>query len=133
MDIAAGIADGINAGTPSIVEAASDAAGAAVDAAQDTLDIESPSKVMKEKVGYQIPAGMAEGIQENASMPVDAMAAVSRATVDASGVQANRPEGYASASAAPAFGGIAFYGPVTFEVKNAQTLNGLMQELQGVA
>lgn len=133
MDIAAGIADGINAGTPSIVEAASDAAGAAVDAAQDTLDIESPSKVMKEKVGYQIPAGMAEGIQENASMPVDAMAAVSRATVDATGVQTTRPDGYAPTTSPPSYGGVAFYAPVTFEVKNAQTLNGLMQELQGVA
>lgn len=39
-----------------------------VNSVKDTLGIESPSKVFKREVGYWIPAGVAEGIEENAGV-----------------------------------------------------------------
>lgn len=39
-----------------------------VDGVKDSLGIESPSKVFKREVGYWIPAGVAEGIDENAGV-----------------------------------------------------------------
>lgn len=44
-----------------------------VDGVKDSLGIESPSKVFKREVGYWIPAGVAEGIEENAGVVSDSL------------------------------------------------------------
>jgi hypothetical protein len=59
--IAQGIADGLKAGIQWIKDAALAAAQAALDAAKGFLGIQSPSKKMKQEVGYQMAAGVAEG------------------------------------------------------------------------
>lgn len=72
-DIIAGIAKGITNGVSSIVEAAKEAAGSAFKAAKEKLGIKSPSRVMRDGVGKWIPAGIAVGIEKNASMVTKAM------------------------------------------------------------
>ena len=57
----AGIADGIGA----VIDAAKDAAGKIKNAFTEFFDIHSPSRVMKDEVGRQITAGIAEGILAN--------------------------------------------------------------------
>lgn len=60
--IADGIAEAIDANTPSIADAARSAAQAALDAAKAELGISSPSRVMADEVGEPVSLGMAEGI-----------------------------------------------------------------------
>ncbi len=66
--IASGIASGISAGVRAIKDAAVGAATAALNAAKSALGIKSPSRVFRDAVGYQIPAGMAQGIYQGAWM-----------------------------------------------------------------
>lgn len=72
-NIIKGIGDGITAGVGAIEDAAKNAAKAALDAAKNLLGIHSPSTVMRDQVGYQIPAGIAVGIQKNTSPIIRAM------------------------------------------------------------
>lgn len=60
--IVRGMANGISSGVGVIKDAALGVAKSALNAAKDFLGINSPSRVFKEEVGKQIPAGMAEGI-----------------------------------------------------------------------
>lgn len=60
-----GMAAGIYSGTSSVVGAIRSVAAQAVSAAQAALKISSPSKVMRDKVGVWIPAGIAQGIENN--------------------------------------------------------------------
>lgn len=84
MNIIRGIRDGIFDGAHKIVDAAEDVARSALRAAKSFLGIHSPSRVFKEQVGYQIDAGQAEGIEENADIVADAAEEVSRKALDAS-------------------------------------------------
>ena len=72
------IIDGIIAGLRSAGDALFGAlkglAGEALKAAKGALKIESPSKVFRDQVGAMIPAGIAEGIEDNAGVVTDAMA-----------------------------------------------------------
>lgn len=74
------IIDGIIAGLRSAGDALFGAlkglAGEALKAAKGALKIESPSKVFRDQVGAMIPAGIAEGIEDNAGVVTDAMADV---------------------------------------------------------
>ena len=79
-DIISGIANGIVAGVGAIAEAAKNAAKSALDAAKNFLGINSPSKVMREEVGRWIPAGVAEGVKENAKTITKAMEDLARDT-----------------------------------------------------
>ena len=72
-DIISGIAKGIINGIGSIVTAAKEAANSAFQAAKEKLGIKSPSRVMRDGVGRWIPAGIAVGIERNASMVSSAM------------------------------------------------------------
>lgn len=72
-DIITGVAKGIASAVSSIVKAAKDAAKSAFNAAKKALGIKSPSKVMRDGVGRWIPAGIAVGIERNASMVSRAM------------------------------------------------------------
>ena len=80
-NIISGIANGIISGVSVIIDAAKNAAKAALDAAKDFLDINSPSKVMKQEVGRWIPAGVAEGIVSNTQSVTAAMKELTDKTV----------------------------------------------------
>ena len=67
-DICCGIRDGINNNKWKIKDALKTAAEEAVKAAKDALDINSPSRVMRDEVGRWIPEGIAEGIRKNADI-----------------------------------------------------------------
>lgn len=83
-NIVRGIANGIWDGADRIVRAAKDVARQALNAAKSFLGIHSPSRVFREEVGAQIPAGEAQGIIENADMVEDAAAEVAERALDAS-------------------------------------------------
>lgn len=63
-NIVQGIANGISAGASKVADAAKNAASAAYEAAKSFLGIESPSKLMRQKIGSQISRGMSLGITD---------------------------------------------------------------------
>lgn len=67
-NVISGIANGISSAVGRVAEAAKSAAKRAYEAAKDFLGINSPSRLMKEQIGKFIPAGIAEGINENAKV-----------------------------------------------------------------
>jgi phage-related protein len=75
-NIATGIANGITDAAGKIATAAKNAASDAYEAAKDFLGMESPSKLMRDKVGVNFSKGMAEGIAKGTPDVVSA----SRAT-----------------------------------------------------
>lgn len=79
-----GIINGLRNGADAIIDAAKNVAKAALNSAKAFLGIHSPSRVFKEQVGYQIDAGQAQGIEENADIVEDAAEEVSRKALDAS-------------------------------------------------
>ena len=66
QNVISGIVDGLRAGVDWITSAARDVAQRAKDAAKNLLDIESPSKVMRDEVGKMYDKGLAIGIEDNA-------------------------------------------------------------------
>ena len=67
-NIISGIAKGITGAVGKINEAAEGAARKAYETAKKALGINSPSKLMRDEVGKFIPAGIAEGINQNAKV-----------------------------------------------------------------
>ena len=67
-----GIISGITGGLGKIANAAKNAAKSALNAAKSFLGIKSPSRRFRDEVGAQVPAGAAEGIDDNADLMVDA-------------------------------------------------------------
>lgn len=65
--IISGIASGIRNAGSMIKDAAVGAAASAFQSAKEFLGIGSPSKLMRDEVGKWIPAGIAEGIEDNMS------------------------------------------------------------------
>lgn len=80
-NIMKGVADGVKKGASAIADAAKDAAKSALDAAKNLLGIHSPSRVFRDQVGMMIPAGVAEGIEQNLSPIKGAMELVSDAAL----------------------------------------------------
>ena len=66
-DIIDGLVNGIKNAASRVWDAISDLCSDALEAAEDFFDIGSPSKVMADRVGRWIPAGIAEGIEDNMS------------------------------------------------------------------
>lgn len=64
-NILKGLANGIVGFVGVVVDAAKEAAGAISNAFQDFFDIHSPSRLMRDKIGKQLPAGIAVGITDN--------------------------------------------------------------------
>ena len=62
-DLLRGMASGITGAIGSVISAATDAAAKAVSAVKNALGIGSPSKVFRNQIGLEIPAGMALGIR----------------------------------------------------------------------
>lgn len=68
INVAQGLANGINANRYAAIRAAQSMAGEIAQATRFALKIASPSKVMRDEVGRWIPAGIAAGIDANAYM-----------------------------------------------------------------
>ena len=71
LDIIKGIASGITGAVGTLVDAAKEAAGNALDSVKDFLGIESPSKVFRDQVGKYMAQGMGVGFERY--MPVGDM------------------------------------------------------------
>lgn len=67
-DIVNGVWNGIKEAKNKFFKNVKNFFGDIVDGVKDTLGIESPSKVFKREVGQWIPAGVAEGIEDNADI-----------------------------------------------------------------
>ncbi len=61
--ISSGIAAGVQGGSGLITSAALSAAQTALSAAKRALGVRSPSRVFRDQVGYQISAGIAQGVE----------------------------------------------------------------------
>ncbi len=72
-EIAQGIVHGLTNAGGMIANAAEGVAHRALDAAKSFLGIASPSKVFADQVGRQIPAGIAQGVNQHAGMAQDAV------------------------------------------------------------
>lgn len=79
-DILNGIASGLRSAGGALVQAAKDAALSAFNSAKALLKIGSPSKLFADGVGKWIPAGIAQGIEQNAGVINSAMADLTRST-----------------------------------------------------
>lgn len=62
INLMSGLKSGINAGRASVITAVKDAASAAVRAAKQALQIQSPSRVFRDEVGVMTMKGLGEGI-----------------------------------------------------------------------
>ena len=72
-DIVRGIVRGVTAGASMLFNALKNLASRALESAKSALGIGSPSKVMNKEVGRWIPAGLAQGIQQNTRLVTNAM------------------------------------------------------------
>lgn len=89
-DILAGIGAGISSAVSSLVETAKSAVGGFVDGIKKRFEIGSPSKLMAREVGQYIPAGIAQGILDNAGIITDAMSDLTDMSITAN-VNGYRP------------------------------------------
>ena len=64
-DLIMGMVNGIKSGLKWVADAARNVARAAVNAAKSALKIHSPSHVMRDEVGFYVPAGLAVGMLKN--------------------------------------------------------------------
>ena len=83
-NIISGIINGLSSGLGKVVDAAKNVAKSALNAAKSFLGIHSPSKVFEQEVGYQVDAGEAKGIENNADLVEDAAKEVNKKALDAS-------------------------------------------------
>lgn len=81
-DIIKGIANGIKNAASQVWSAIKDVCAQALQAAKDFFKIGSPSKIMSDQIGQWIPAGIADGIEDN-------VAAVKAAMDELSGIALN--------------------------------------------
>ena len=76
MQIIEGIRDGIRNGVASLAGSVGSMATGAVQAARDALGIHSPSRVFRDEIGRQIPAGLELGITHGAAPVNDAVSSL---------------------------------------------------------
>lgn len=81
VNIVKGLWDGIKSMIGWLGSKVSDFAGGIVSGIKDTLGIHSPSQVVSDEVGIQIPAGVADGIMKNSKVVDAAMAGLHRQVV----------------------------------------------------
>lgn len=82
-NVAEGIIDGIKSKLEKAKKAVSDFAGGVVDGFKSAFQIHSPSKVMKEKIGYNIVNGLVAGVKAKKGEAKKAASEVSQDIVDA--------------------------------------------------
>jgi len=86
-NITDGVVQGIENGILDVEMAVTQMAQAALDAAKETLDINSPSKVMRDQVGGNISLGVAEGIASNEAVVKTAISELSNGLTAQAGVK----------------------------------------------
>ena len=82
LNICSGLASGIRAGWGWVTSSAYNLARSAYNSARRALGIRSPSKVFNELVGRMIPAGLAEGIEDNSNVAIKAVQNLSDTLTD---------------------------------------------------
>lgn len=82
LSIIEGIGNGILNSVSTITSAAKSAATSALNAAKETLGINSPSRVFRDQVGEAIPEGMAVGIEQNTDLVTEALDDLTDASVN---------------------------------------------------
>lgn len=80
-DFVNGMIKGIGNAVGNLINAARNMARRAINAAKSALSINSPSRVMRDEVGYYFVAGMAKGITQNTGLAVKAAAAMASSAV----------------------------------------------------
>lgn len=80
-DFVMGFVHGIQGSISVAANAAARMAQSAVSAAKRFLHIHSPSRVMRDQVGYYVVAGMAKGIDQNTKMVVDSASRLATAAI----------------------------------------------------
>lgn len=80
-DFVMGFVRGIQGAIGAAANAAARMAQSAVNAAKKFLHIHSPSRVMRDQVGYYVVAGMAKGIDQNTKMVVDSATRLATAAI----------------------------------------------------
>lgn len=73
VDLIDGVAKGLANAIPNLLKAAGNVGAKLLNKIKAVFKIQSPSKVMRDEVGAMLVAGVAEGIEDNASVAVDAM------------------------------------------------------------
>lgn len=81
--IVSGIANGIRGAAGAVVSALGGVVNQAVEHAKSMLGIHSPSRVMRDLIGKNIPRGVAVGIEDETATVVSAVRAMSAQVVDA--------------------------------------------------
>jgi phage-related protein len=81
IDIIQGLIDGIGSMITNVSNKVKEVAGSIKDAIKDALDINSPSRVMRDEIGKWIPIGLAEGISSNIHSVINATNRMSQAAV----------------------------------------------------
>ena len=110
MNVVRGIANGIRSAISWVVDAAKDAAVAALNAAKDFLGIHSPSTLMRDQVGKYISLGMAAGIDDYSDSAVHSMESMAQNVSDAATVSMQTS---AEGSTGSMLGS---YGPISINV-----------------
>ena len=105
-----GIAKGVTSAAKLIKDAALEAAKQAFQAVKDFFGIKSPSKLMRDEIGAFIPAGIAEGIEDNIGMVTDAMDDVSAAATSTISANVRGNAAYSAGSISPMGVTINVYG-----------------------
>lgn len=82
LAIIEGTVKGIKGGASKIKDAAVDAAKEAWDGVKNFLGINSPSRLFRDSIGRQIPAGMAVGVDDEAPVLVESVKALGRTALD---------------------------------------------------
>lgn len=89
-NIVHGIWNGISSAAKWLLDKVSSFASSIVDALKGALKINSPSKVIRDKIGKAIPEGMAVGIEKHTKYAVDAATQMARKVVSGASLSAAR-------------------------------------------
>lgn len=89
-DIVHGIWNGISSAADWLRRKVSEFASGIVDGLKDALKINSPSKVIRDKIGTAIPEGMAVGIEKHTKYAVDAATQMARKVVSGASLSVAR-------------------------------------------
>lgn len=89
-DIVRGIWSGISGAAKWLLDKVSSFASSIVDGLKGALKINSPSKVIRDKIGKAIPEGMAVGIEKHTKYAVDAATQMARKVVSGASLSAAR-------------------------------------------
>lgn len=117
-----GIISGINGAIGPLVAAAANAAATALDAAKKALGISSPSKVFKMEVGYNMSAGIAEGVTAGQGLINKSLASVTAPIARPSmGSSSNTVNNSRTVNYSPTYGG-ATKGSPTLDLAIARSL-----------